>query len=563
MLMIRKINSGGFALPSILIASVVMLMVLVTAITAVVATRTALDDQYYRQLARNAAESGIAKATACIRQNSYLMTWSGAGGTLTPQTACSGVVQAGLPLYVSETPSERTTFTLTESAINGAYYTIESTGTVELLRSSNGDVWKRYTSSVRTTINYVAAYASKSASGYAQTCGIINAEAWCWGSNNTTGKLGNGTTDDALVPTRVLRETGLLSGKTDTDIAVGNYFACVVADSKVYCWGSNQYGQLARGTTNTTANPVPARVTEQSGILLGKTVTQVVAGGRHACALTTEGRVYCWGRNDFGQLGNNSIVDSSIPVAVSTAGVLSGKIVTKLAAVPDTNTTCAIADSIAYCWGGNASGELGIGSAASYSAIPRQITGLLAGRTVTDIALSSQGTVTNLGINAHACAVADGEAYCWGSNLLGMLGDNTTTNSTSPVKVQKLAGGLAGKTVSRIVTGHPHTCALTTDNLVFCWGGNANGQLGNNASSTPNSLIPIPVYTGIDDGYGLGSRTITDITGGGNRACVIASGTNFCWGLNSQYQIGDGTTISRFRPTVASYLELRKLPVVY
>lgn len=133
MLMIQRVKHGGFALPSILIASIVMLMVLMTAITSVAATRTALDDQYYNQIARNAAESGMAKATACIRQNSYLMPWGDSGGTLTPQTTCSGSTQAGLSLYVGNLASERTTFRLTESSINGAYYNIESTGTVELL----------------------------------------------------------------------------------------------------------------------------------------------------------------------------------------------------------------------------------------------------------------------------------------------------------------------------------------------------------------------------------------------------------------------------------------------
>lgn len=406
---------------------------------------------------------------------------------------------------MSNLASERTTFRLTESSINGAYYNIESTGTVELLRSSNGDVWKRYSATIRTTINYVAAYASKSASGYAQTCGIINAETWCWGSDNGSGKLGNGTTDDAAVPTQVVRETGVQTGKTDTDIAVGNAFACVVSDARVYCWGSN----------------------------------------------------------NFGQLGNNSLTNSSVPVAVNVSGVLSGKVITALAAVPDANTTCALADSVAYCWGSNVSGELGIGSTVSYSAIPRQVTGLLAGKLVTDIALSSQGSGAGSGINAHACAVADGEVYCWGSNLLGMLGNNSTTDSIAPVKVQKNTGGLAGKVVSRVVTGHPHSCALTTDNLLYFWGNNANGQLGNNNPTMTNSTVPVAVYAGTEDGYGLAARTITDITGGGNRSCVIASGTNFCWGLNSQYQIGDGTTTSRFRPTVASYLELRKTPVMY
>jgi alpha-tubulin suppressor-like RCC1 family protein len=94
-----------------------------------------------------------------------------------------------------------------------------------------------------------------------------------------------------------------------------------------------------------------------SGVLSGKTITQIAAGGDHTCALDTAGKVYCWGDNDNGQLGNNSTTNTSVPVAVVTSGVLSGKTVTQITG--GYNTTCALADNRAYCWGDNALGQLG------------------------------------------------------------------------------------------------------------------------------------------------------------------------------------------------------------
>ena len=551
----------GFALPTILIASIVMLTVLLTAVGATIATRNSLNDQYYNRLAKEAADSGMAKATACIVANNHLMPWQNEGGTLKPGTDCSGYDDPTLQKYVSQKDNLTTTFELTESTVEGAYYAIESTGSVLLSRTSNGDIWKTYKQSVRLKLNYVGAYATTSASGYAQTCGIINGESWCWGSGNSFGKLGNGTTDDAIVPSQVVRETGVLAGKTDTDIAVGNAFACSVSDGSVYCWGRNNYGQLGNDAINTTANPSPVLVKKESGFLSGRTIKQVATGGRHACALATDGNVFCWGRNDYGQLGNNSTTDSAKPVS-AMVGALSGKTVTKIAAVPDVDATCAIASGELYCWGRNSSGELGIGSATPNITVPQKVAGLLAGKSVTDIAISSEGSAdSGSGIDAHACAVANSTVYCWGNNSRGRLGDNTTTDSNSPVAVYQASPGLLGKTVTRVVTGHPHSCALTSDNQVYCWGNNGSGQLGVNTSSVSYSTVPLAVYR--DATNGIEGRTITDITGGGNRSCVIASGTNFCWGLNAAYQIGDGTTINRFRPTVASYLEQWKEPYVY
>jgi alpha-tubulin suppressor-like RCC1 family protein len=153
--------------------------------------------------------------------------------------------------------------------------------------------------------------------------------------------------------------SGLLSGKTVKAVSAGLDYACAIAsDNKTYCWGINSYGQL--GNNSTTNSSVPVAV-YTSGLLSGKTSKDVSAGYRHTCAIVADNKAYCWGYNSDGQLGNNSTTNSSVPVAVYTSGVLGGKIIKHIDAGANLNLhTCAIAtDNKAYCWGDNAYGQLG------------------------------------------------------------------------------------------------------------------------------------------------------------------------------------------------------------
>src|SRR5690606_41023107 len=128
----------------------------------------------------------------------------------------------------------------------------------------------------------------------------------------------------------------------------------------VYCWGSGSSGKLGNGSTDSSSVPVAVST---SGVLAGKTVTDISVGSSSACAIA-DGSAYCWGQNIVGGLGNGSRVDSSVPVAVSTSGVLAGKTVTDISAGQH---ACAVADGEAYCWGSGNSGRLGNGSTDSSS----------------------------------------------------------------------------------------------------------------------------------------------------------------------------------------------------
>ena len=323
--------------------------------------------------------------------------------------------------------------------------------------------------------------------------------------------------------------SGVLAGKTLTQIAVGGVFACVLdATGAVYCWGYNDYGQLGDGSTASYSS-VPVAV-DTSGVLAGKTLTQITAGWNQACALDSTGTAYCWGGDDFGELGNNSAVSSNIPVTVDSSGVLAGKPLTQIAA--GWYHTCALdSTGAAYCWGDNTYGDLGNNNSTISSAAPVTVdtSGVLAGKSLAQIIAGYYTT----------CALdTAGAAYCWGINDDGQLGDASTAfEANVPVAVDT-SGALAGKTLTQVNAGYDHTCALDTAGAVYCWGFNRYGDLGD--GTTADSNAPVAV----DTSGALSGKKLTEIADGGyDHACVLDStGAIYCWGYNDLGQLGNDST---------------------
>jgi len=277
--------------------------------------------------------------------------------------------------------------------------------------------------------------------GAYHTCAVADGRAYCWGYN-VDGELGSGTFMDALVPIAV-DTSGVLAGKPITAISAGYYHSCAVAEGRAYCWGLNVNGQL--GNNSTTKSGVPVSVST-SGVLSGKTISGISAGAKHTCAVA-EGRAYCWGNNDNGKLGNDSIVASKVPVAVDVSGVLAGATVAAVSAGYE--HSCAVSNGLAYCWGYNGDGELGSGGSSSKVPVAVDTSGALAHKTIESLSAGGYST----------CAIADRSAYCWGSNGDGALGNNGAAASPVPVAVDT-SGVLGGKTVTALDCGYEHSLAL-------------------------------------------------------------------------------------------------------
>ncbi len=295
-------------------------------------------------------------------------------------------------------------------------------------------------------------------------------------------------------------------------IETSRFSTCAITtDGKPYCWGGNDAGQLGINTTASSLIPVPV-VT--SGVLNGKTLVAITMGDSHACAVDSTGKAYCWGSNGSGELGNNSTAYSSIPVAVNTSGALNGK--TLVAIVAGMGNSCALdSDGKAYCWGWNAFGQLGNGTTTD-SFVPVAITtsGVLSGKTLATITIDS-------GI------ASDGTAYYWGNGA-----PSTRANT----------GALSGKSIVAI----SNICAIATGGQAYCWGNGNYGQLGNGSSLT-GDFPPVAVVTsGV-----LSGKTLVKIYPGTNNqhVCAISSeGKAYCWGAGYYGHLGNNATINRNVP---------------
>ena len=348
------------------------------------------------------------------------------------------------------------------------------------------------------------------AAGYRHTCALTSTgAALCWGDNDS-GQLGNGTTLRAFVPVPI---PGLLSGVTA--LAAGSYHTCAVRSGGALCWGYNQYGQLGNGSTSNSSTPVPV-----TGLSSGVKAIATGIGYGFTCALTSAGAGRCWGDNSNGQLGNGAAASSLVPTQVT--GLASG--VTAIATGAAFGCALAASGGVS-CWGDNSSFELGNGRAIGFST-PIPVIGLSSG-----VAAISTGVY-------HTCAVTTtGAVRCWGYNVLGQLGDATTNNSSVPVAVAGLPSAIAA-----IGTGYFFTCALTSTGGVLCWGDNVIGQLGN--GTTNGSLAPTAVA-----GLSSGVQAISVHT---YHTCALTTeGAVQCWGDNGNGQLGDGTTSNRSVPVTA------------
>lgn len=362
-------------------------------------------------------------------------------------------------------------------------------------------------------------------------CAIDSGKLFCWGGN-TYGQLGNNNVgvNSPIVPPASI--SGLLSGKTVTDVAAGgDAYVCAIADGKPYCWGRNRYNQLGNNDATKTDQPVPVAVYD-GGVLSGKTATKIASGDGHACVVANSS-VYCWGVGGNGRLGTGNQSTAIAPIAVVTTSPssLGGK------SVSDINIgsghTCAIATDITmHCWGANAIGQLGIGTTAdSYYAalVDTSTSSALNGKTITSIAIGSM-------INS-TCAVASGVVACWGSNALGSLGIGSADSNPHPYPLAVNGGALSGKTASKVWTGNNRSCALTTSNEAVCWATYSTG------GSPTSSNSPVAVLTsGV-----LNGKTLTEMASG-DMNCARTATQVFCWGDNSNSKLGDNTAISRNYP---------------
>lgn len=396
-------------------------------------------------------------------------------------------------------------------------------------------------------------------------CGLTEGNAYCWG-DNTYGQLGDGTTTASNIPVAVN------SSLRFTSISAGQSHACAIADGIVYCWGNGANGRLGTGNTSNQSTPMAIDSTDKfravsvgydfscairvdgvvlcwgiGGAWLGKNTLAdalspaTVSGSltfrkinnmyHHTCGVTTDGDAYCWGIGGEGQIGHGVIGvggNASVPTRVL------GEHKFRDIAAGYTHSCGIRTDGLAYCWGDDTSGALGNGSGQAHSSTPMAVANAHRYRS---IQIGQEGS----------CAIDDsGDLYCWGKSYF-----SGGLDQGAPV----LMG--SGKKFRSVYADMTSACAIATNGISYCWGAGSNGKLGIGSTSTSYSLAAVRMDNVTGDASWL------KMAGGGASGCGLKSnGKIYCWGSNSDGQLGDNTTTSQPSPlnsvvaTVDTFIDL-------
>jgi alpha-tubulin suppressor-like RCC1 family protein len=381
--------------------------------------------------------------------------------------------------------------------------------------------------------------------GATHTCGLRrDGSLWCWGANDK-GQLGLGSDTTQVPAPRPVGTATWLHVATRQSTTCG-----IQADHSLWCWGDNSSGQVGDGSGMAQSTPVRISAGPWSVVTLGDA---------HACALKDSGQAWCWGDNTFGQLGTGDNSPRAMP-----SNVMSARVWTQL--VAGAAHTCALtADHQAWCWGDDGNGELGNG---------------VVGVEPVPVLVDSESWIAIDAGGHHTCGLlASGHLRCWGTNTSGELGTTAPSIAFSPVAVDPDDGDWAA-----VAAGSLQTCATKHDGSMWCWGGNASGQLGDPSDAAYNPH-PLPVLNGaaswatpaagVTTSCGLGTDhnlwcfggTTTNsaayemmpvqvpgmwqaVSAGGYNTCAIDdAGGLSCWGQNAYGQIGDATYLQRNAPT--------------
>jgi len=386
--------------------------------------------------------------------------------------------------------------------------------------------------------------------GSTHTCVTENSSLKCMG-NNSDSKLGTGSTTNSNFPV-----SASVTGFAALQVSAGSNFTCVLGlnstTPEIRCAGSNSSGQLGLTSAYSKFDSSAKRVVPPTN----HTPIAVTAAkfGEFACGIFNEsggsnGKVYCWGKNDNGQLGNNS---TSTPAAGTLKEVQGSS--DFFAIGLGENHACGVkkdgSSGKVYCWGSGSTGKLGNNSS-SDNTTPVQVDTTLMGSEVTQVAA---------GLN-HTCAVTTaGKVYCWGAGELGQLGIGGTTSYATPQHVSSTA---IDEKVVQISAGAYHTCALLNTSEIFCWGFGSSGQLGLGANTTTDgSADDCNTASGVQNvAYckkepenvslpgGVADVPISISAGAEHTCAVTIEGKGYCWGRNPDGRLGISTTSDKNSPS--------------
>ena len=288
---------------------------------------------------------------------------------------------------------------------------------------------------------------------------------WCWGLGSS-GVLGDNTITSRSSPVQTVT-----FGTNWVQVACGgDHTVAIKTDGTLWAWGNNAtYGALGNNTVTARSSPVQT-------VVFGTNWKQVACGNSFSAAVKTDGTLWAWGYNAYGQIGDNSIAHKSSPVQTIAFGS-NWKNISTFNCPSGVHVACIKTDGTLWCWGRNTNGQLGDNSTAHKSS------------PVQTIAFGSNWKQVSVGATHTAAIKTDGTLWLWGSNTNGALGDNTLVQKSSPV--QTITRGTNWK---QVCTGNTFTAAVKTDGTLWCWGLGTSGQLGDNTIVSKSSPVQTIMY---------------------------------------------------------------------
>lgn len=523
----------AFALPTVLIASIILLTVLLSSVTAVSSIRTALNDQYYNQLAQEAAESGVAFATACLKGNGYVPTWG--ANPLKPNTDCTGTVVGGLSPYVLNKSGVQTSFSVPAPTTGtGGFVQVNATARLDRIRTSSSTVWQSYNQSIVNIVKYSDAPKISGGAGWKDNghLGAImstSGQVYGYGANSLGQVLGVTSPAAVALPYKMALPPGVNRVTQIKSSGQGASFICIIGDnSRVYCQGAAGAGEDGLMATTMGWQEFGPGVPYNAVDMYIKGY-----GPDGMCVLTDTQRAYCAGENYFGTVGNGDTTYSIYKISNPQEFVVKDSGGTKLTlkkVYMFDDITCAITTaSDLYCVGLNWYGQIagastngtGNGSYATVVKYP-----MPAGRKVQDVVSSYHGSSNTM----HVLAT-DGTIWSSGLYNNGELGNGQTSGNT----------------------GATQTPALFTDSNVtyatgsIFWNQQSNRCIDNyNGLAVPGNKIQLFDCAGPNTGQNWVYGSNRQLTNLGTGMCLDDPGNSSNPGTYLQLYTCNGTPAQQF-----------------
>lgn len=563
--MLNGRRSQGFALPTVILASVIMLIVLVTSVTAVGSVTTALAGQYYNQVAREAAESGLAAARACLRDSNYTATWSTAS-PLKPNTDCTGGTLGSVSAYIVNANNVRSSYTVNSPDTGAAgYIRVTANATVELVRASTGQVWRTYTyagaeNSRFNDMPQIAGGAGWKGTGHDGYMLASTGVLYGWGDNSSQ-QLGDPALGSTVtLPLKVVLPDGVGRVKKVFNSGQGASVLCILAThstlgDQVYCRG------LGLGLSGGW---------QRFGLTAGLTALDLSLNGfgtDSACVKASDLQAYCMGLNDSGGLGTGTTSSSFVPIGspvkfrldLANPGPVSGSAssLTVQKVFTQDRFSCVIAsDNQAYCAGDNNYGQLGQGTFTTNVWIGKSIPGraqIPGAPPVTNIILPYHGAEE--GVFFHVNDAPNANVYMSGHNGYGTANDGAFSGSCSNGGAvncynvpRQITTGNFGKVISVGEQGTDKHAICVVTNTTWCLGSNTFGELGTGSCTNRASWFG-PLSLG---GESSTSAMNVESTYQMNSVMVMTtSGNVYAMGDNTYGKLGTGAALGACNPTPA------------